>query len=172
MSEKDIIKRLNDIDIKLGRLDTLPLKRTGIDIIDFPNSDKWGWKSVILDSKIVLANSKISIYNEVGNGYIYYIWIYSNNPLLSWIAEYDANGSTRLATDFATEYALGGVQSMGGFRITKYDDVNSIYTMEFSPGIFGGLGLPFRGRSNFFLSNPTSSSITFAIYASLIMVNK
>ncbi len=167
----DIIKKLNEIDIKLGMLDTLPL-RTGIGIIDFANSNKWSWKSVIRNDSVVLANSRIPIFKEVGNGYIYYTWIYSDNPLLSWIVEYNADGSTQLNTDFATEYALGGAQSMGGFRITKYDDVNTIYTMEFSPGIFGFPGLPFRDGVSLFLNNPTSSTISFAIYASLIMVNK
>lgn len=136
-----------------------------------PKSEDWYWKPTALVNKTLRAGKKKVIWDEESTGWLYYVILTANSPYIEYNIDLHGDNVVEIRGSIYTSYAMGLTQNLG-FRVLKYDTVNDIYTMSFSPGVLGFFGIPFRGRNAFWLSNPTDNDITYTFYSWHILLRE
>ena len=150
------------------------LKQLRLASFNFPRT-KWRYLPIVLKNQRLQPGERLPIQETEEPGWCFYALLTSNNPYLEvWIDVY-ADRSLEIRQSFYSLNLLGSTQSIGGFRILKYDDTNKIYTMEFAPGMTGGFGIPFRERNVIYVNNPKvtplgpNTEANYSFYAWLIL---
>lgn len=119
----------------------------------FPKT-KWKYLPVVLKNQRLQPGERFPVKETEGPGWGYYALLTTNNPFLEiWIDVY-ADKKIEIRESPYSLNLLGFTNSVGGFRILKYDDTHKIYTMEFAPGITGGFGIPFSQKNAMYINNP------------------
>lgn len=169
-----IIELLEDIlnNLKKPRLEVKELIVPTIpDIINFVKSDQWHWSPKIFINQIVPPYTKeYTLYEAVGRGWFYYARMITDNPDIRWVINIKADETIEVNVSIREIYEQQGLEYSEGFRILKYDDVNRIYCIEYTPGLSGFPGTPFRDKNKLYLINPTGYSTRFTAYVWLIEV--
>ena len=135
---------------------------------ELPKREDWVWKPVIKRDVSIPAGGKVTIYDEFGNGYIYYMIAKCDNPNLVFNVDVYADTLIELRLRPADMYDAGVVGYCGkSFWLSRYDTANDVYVLQVTPP---GWGIPFRGRNRFWVENPTASGASIEyLYSWLIM---
>lgn len=158
----------------LGKLSELVSELTkvsekiGDDLMFFPASHKWHWLPLRKRNLTIGPGKTYELWDESGNGWIYYAMFSANSPDLQVLIDVYADRVLDLAFSFNDLYNDGNINvGQGYFNLTRYDTTNNVYVMQYAPI---GLGVPFRGRNTCKLRNPTTSTITVNSFAWLIIL--
>jgi hypothetical protein len=151
---------------QLQQLQQLQLPDIGL----FPLQKYWRWE-VIKKTEKLNPKQKSKVLDRDVSGWLYWVHVRADNPdvllqldlaSLPYVAEIDVT--------FRMLYEMGATNSVGGFRLLRYDDVNKVYSAEFAPGILGLLGAPFRDKIRVTVTNPTDHEVTYSISALVILL--
>jgi hypothetical protein len=124
--------------------------------MQFPSEEYWSWKPIVKEKEKIEPGGVINIYKETINGWLYYARLLSTSPDVKINVDWKADGVIEIAETIRHLKDAGYSASQLGFRILTYDDFESIYSLEFAPGIGGFPGVPFRGASSLYLVNTGS----------------
>ncbi len=185
LSINEILRKLNEIAQRLDNISrgmnqsyiaqhpnitpVTPTPESGKLIQYFPNDKKWKWIPIALPSIAVQPRTEYEFWDKSANGWLYYVFIQSDNPDILYGLDIHADGIIEMRLSPRMLYNWGQIGSSGyAMHVTKYDDTNNIYVVEMAPGFQNGLGIPFRGRNRTFAYNPTSETVTLTLYAWII----
>lgn len=181
----DIVRKLNEISEKLSSL---------IDIINayisleeaksqsmkhahptsnimqlFPNNNRWRWIPISLPSVTVNPRTEYEFWERNANGWLYYVFIQSDNPDVIYGIDIYADGGIEMRVSPKMLNDWGLLDGSGyGMHLTRWDEENNVYVVEMAPGFQNGLGLPFRGRNRAFVYNPSNQIASISLYAWII----
>jgi len=139
--------------------------------IGFPNSSNWKWRPIVKKGETIQPGRRLTLYDQKGNGYIYYFIISVSNPDAKLMLDVGADDKIELnlsARDLRNMGFEGSAQ--GHFQVTKWDETNNIYVVGYAPI---GLGVPFKGRNRAEIINSTSlPCVIYGMWAWLIMTEE
>jgi len=141
------------------------------DFLLMPILPIWRWKVVKYPDFVIKPGEEFVLWDEKRAGWLYWCFITCNSPDL--IISMDLEVTPEILDIRLTPkqlYEWGFTQGDGDFKVLRYDDAAKVYTVRFSPGTFNALGTPFRERCKAWLTNPTTSDITFTVQAWLILL--
>lgn len=123
----------------------------------FPEAKYWSWKPVRKEEPIPLGGS-LDVYSGIGSGWFYIAVLISNNPFVKICIDAYADGVIEVR-DTIYELELRGAAATNLLKVVMYDDFNLLYSVEFTPGILGFMGMPYREKNKFWLENPASVTL-------------
>lgn len=125
---------------------------------DFPRNVDWKWKPVRRLKPFTLSpRGEETLWDEPGAGWLFWAMFSANSPKLELKLDVYADEVVDVDTTIEQLYNMGFIGvGQGQFLVSRYDDTNNVYVVQYSPHAFG---VPFRGRNSFKLLNPTNDTV-------------
>jgi hypothetical protein len=137
----------------------------------FPLQKYWRWEVIKKTDEKLKPGQRYTIFDRKVSGWLYWVHAKADDPdILLQLDLASLPYTAEIEVTFRMLYEMGATNSVGGFRLLRYDDVNKVYSAEFAPGLLGFLGAPFRDRIRATIINPTDREITYSILAWVIMI--
>lgn len=123
------------------------------DLMRFPKETYWSWLPVVKEKELIKPGGVLDLFSEEKDGWLYYVRLVSTNPDIEVNIDVFADRMIEISETIRSLKEAGYAASQLGFRILTYDDFNSIYSVEYAPGMGGFPGVPFRGKNRAYLVN-------------------
>jgi hypothetical protein len=137
----------------------------------FPLQKYWRWEVIKKTDEKLKPRQRYTIFDREVGGWLYWVHAKADDPdILLQLDLASLPYTAEIEVTFRMLYEMGATNSVGGFRLLRYDDVNKVYCAEFAPGLLGFLGAPFRDRIRATVINPTDHEITYSILAWVILL--
>jgi len=129
--------------------------KTGNVFGDLPQRKNWAYRPFGYSSIDVPVGKDKEIFKLDSKGWLIWAAVSCDNPGLVFTLELSAIGEKYSGkTDITVPYAAGLTTPNGAWWCSKYDTVNSIYTITFSPYF----PWPFSQTCRLSVANPSSSA--------------
>lgn len=136
---------------------------------DLPRDENWAWKAICRLKPLSIAPGEEEVlWDEEGKGWIFNAISAVNSKKARVRLDVYADGIVEVDTTPEELYNMGflGVGN-GQFLVSRYDDVNNYYVVQYVPHTFG---VPFRGRNRCAIINDTDSDIIVYFFSAWLII--